>query len=379
MFGRSSVGTDVVKRVWPSCTVASLGRGLVPSSSSSQIRRITSSKLIWNIRGEEQRAPQHGNMLFTNVERSELPFGARGVARHVPLPHLSLGHKIEYIWGKHTKRQNRPKKFPQHPLEEVKNMKEFITYRDLRIRWKYTTKYSRKKMNIAKKWLPMKNVHPKPRPTSAFVWHKAMPHRYRTPEAPQKKIDMTDSFAIFKSDIYNQHKVTVGDLVQVEKLHRTEAGEQIKFGTVLMCGTKDWSILGKPTVPYAYVKCTIEQQTVAAETLVFKYKKRRRYSKFYRKRQYVTMVRVDEIVCDPENVDPNPPVPKAERLLDLWANRWLQEDERELAQEVQENCVTVYDGSEHQPGSFHRRGLTEFYRFWPDPYHTHHTHGKFFN
>eukprot|EP00913_Durusdinium_trenchii_P012250 g11503.t1 len=27
----------------------------------------------------------------------------------------------------------------------------------------------------------------------------------------------------------------------------------------------------------------------------------------------------------------------------------------------------IYDGSEHQPGSYHRRGLTSCYRYWPDP------------
>jgi len=252
-------------------------------------------------------------------------------------------------------------------------MKEFVTYRDLKLRWKYTTKFSRKRMNIAKKWLPMQNVHPKPRPTCSFVWHKAMPHRYKTPEAPKKPVDMKDSFAVFKSDIYNQHKVTVGDLVQSEKLHRREAGEEVKFGTVLLVGTKDWTILGKPTVPYAYVRCTIEQQTLAGEKVIFKYRPRRRSSNFYRRRQYITMLRVDEIVCDPNTVDATVPVPKATRLLDLWANRWLREDERELPAEAQEKSVELYDGSQHQPGTFHRRGMTEYYRFWPDPHHDHDT------
>eukprot|EP00397_Hematodinium_sp_SG-2012_P056547 GEMP01069893.1.p1 GENE.GEMP01069893.1~~GEMP01069893.1.p1 ORF type:complete len:340 (+),score=45.26 GEMP01069893.1:192-1211(+) len=302
------------------------------------------------------------------------PFGARSVARHIPAPHKSLGHQIEYKWGKHTKRYNRPPKFPKHPLEDVRDMKEFVTYRDLKLRWKFTTKFSRKKMNIAKKWLPRKNICPKPRPTSAFVWHKAMPHRYRTPEAPKKPLDCSDAFAIIKSNISCQHKVTVGDLIQAEKLHRREAGEQVKFGTVLMVGSRDWTILGKPTVPYAYVKCTIEQQTLAGEKLVFKYKPRRRSSNFYRDRHYVTMLRVDEIVCDPSSVEPNPPMPKATRLLDVWANRWLRNEEKELPETVQKTCVQLYDGSEHQPGTYHRRGMTEFYRFWPDPYHTHWTH-----
>lgn len=36
---------------------------------------------------------------------------------------------------------------------------------------------------------------------------------------------------IFKSGTCHQHKVTVGDLVQAEKLHRREAGDKVSVGT----------------------------------------------------------------------------------------------------------------------------------------------------
>merc|ERR1712023_424253 len=99
-----------------------------------------------------------------------------------------------------------------------------------------------------------------------------MPHRVALPEAPkQKSLDVGDAFVVFKTSPQHQHKVTVGDLVQAEKLHRREAGEQVVFGTVLLVGTKAFTIVGKPTVPYAQVKATIEQQTLTGEQLIFKY------------------------------------------------------------------------------------------------------------
>merc|ERR1711933_297469 len=114
------------------------------------------------------------------------------------------------------------------------------------------------------------------------------------------KVKGKEAFVVFKSSVMHQHKVTVGDIVQVEKLHRREAGEQVVFGTVLLVGTKDFTIIGKPTVPYAKVKASIEQQTLTREMLSYKYKPRRKQQRFLRRRHYVTMIRIDDIVVQPE-------------------------------------------------------------------------------
>ena len=105
------------------------------------------------------------------------------------------------------------------------------------------------------------------------------------------------------------------------------AGDQVTFGTVLLMGGVDWTYLGKPVIPNARVKCTVEQQTLCRETLVFKFKRRLRYSKFWRVRNWVTVLRVDEICYDADYEQP--PAVKPLRLLDIWANRWLQARELE--------------------------------------------------
>merc|ERR1712066_53912 len=126
--------------------------------------------------------------------------------------------------------------------------------------------------------------------------------------------------------------------------------------------------IGKPTVPYAKVKATIEQQTLAGEILSYKDKPRKKQQRFLRRRQYVTMLRIDEIVVDPEANVVDPPPPKPTRLLDLWANRWLDPAEKEGIEmiegpggEMVPKVAELYDGSEHQPGTYHKRGLTSCY------------------
>jgi len=317
----------------------------------------------------------------------------RTVIRHpVKATHMTLGHKLEVIYGEHTRRRHMPPKIPKHPMQDVdQNMNELLTYNDLKIRWQWTTRFGTSKMKIARHWKPKPNHWPKNKPTSAFLWHREMPHREPLPEmpafskaalageGPAKKLDMRDAFCVFKTSPIHQHKVTVGDVVQCEKLHRREAGEQIVFGTVLLVGTKEFTAIGKPIVPYAKVKATIEQQTLCGEQLIFKYKRGKKQSRFLRKRQFVTTVRIDEIVCEPEESDKyvDPPPPKPVRLLDLWANRWLDPVEKDGIELVDgpegpvPAAAELYDGSEHQPGSYHRRGLTSCYRFYPDPQHTH--------
>jgi len=296
-----------------------------------------------------------------------------------------LGHKLEVIYGHHRRQRHMPPKIPKHPMQDIdQNMNELLTYSDLKLRWQWSTRFSTSKMKIARHWKPKKCVQfPPPKPTCAFIWHSAMPHRAPLPEAPvaglaPSGLDTRDAFAVFKSSPIKQHKVTVGDLVQCERLHDRDAGEKIVFGTVLLVGSRNYTIIGKPTVPYAKVMATVEQQTLTRELIHFRYKPRKKQSRFLRRRQYVTMIRIDSIEVTPEEDHTDPPPPKPVRLLDLWANRWLDPVEKEGIDMVEgpdgamvPKVAELYDGSEHQPGTYHRRGLTSCYRFYPDPQHTH--------
>ncbi len=291
-----------------------------------------------------------------------------------------LGHKTEIQVGKYRHQRKVPPKIPKHPLLDIQqNMNELTTYADLKLRWRQTshTSIARNRMKLARKWKVDPNWAPRPEPTCSFIHHSKMPHKATDNISmlpPPGPLDLADAFCVFKSSSRLQHKVTVGDLVQTERIKRKEAGEKIVFGTVLLAGSKNWTIIGKPTVPYARVHCTIEQQTLSKEMLVYMYKARRRVSRFKRVRQWVTMLRVDKIEIDPALMETNPhqlPQPPA-RLLDLWANRWMTAEELQFIDrdpETNQPVVdSIYNSSiEHKPGVFQKRGLTGDYRFPPDP------------
>ncbi|ANQ10516.1 Ribosomal protein [Plasmodium coatneyi] len=369
------------------------------------------------------------------------------------------------MMGKHRKRKINPPLYPVHPNEEKKkNLNNFITYKDLKIRWRNTSKNYRKKVTIARKWKNLHCILPMNKQSCIFILHKNLPYtRFKGRDAsmggPIKQIsdnpeggfpngvatppcaktngtlsrrrkakyrnstrvchaegeagkpndephqlshpdevdpipqgDFTtqlnyhevppsdvqhllrkgteDLFCIFKSNFISEHKVTIGDIVQTEKLHRRKAGDVIYFGTVLLVGSKDFTIIGKPTVPYCRVKATIEQITLSKEILSFRYKKVRRSSRFLRIKHWITILRIDDIIIDTKQ-----PV-KDERkkplqILDLWANRWLYEKELNFIKFNESGTAPlaeqIYDLVEHQPNTLHRRGLTDCYRFYPDP------------
>lgn len=384
------------------------------------------------------------------------------------------GHRIELMLGKHRKRKINPPVVPVHPNEEKKkNLNNFITYKDLKIRWRNTSQNYRKKVTIARKW---KNLHcllPMNKPSCIFILHKNLPftrirkgendvnpiykdtqtkgvlnenkrvdikgyeqkdeetktkpiiHREeeivkvagrgrkktkrelnRTDEdrkvvkdegveddieevksegeyyeRPPKKLlhilkDTKDMFCIFKSNFINEHKVTIGDIVQTEKLHRRKAGDVVYFGTVLFAGSKDFSIIGKPTIPYCKVKAVIEQITLSQEILSFRYKKVRRSSTFLRTKHWITILKIEDILFDfRQNNTIKDERIKPLRILDLWANRWLYQKELNFIKFNEKNnrpmAEQIYDLIEHQPNTLHRRGMTECYRFYPDPHAAH--------
>ncbi|CDR97404.1 50S RIBOSOMAL PROTEIN L21, putative [Babesia bigemina] len=300
-------------------------------------------------------------------------------------------------------------------------MNRFETYRDLKLRWKRTTKSRKNRVRLARKWRQPRYVNPANPPTCTFVLHERLPQTrssrgyggrsglneearpssqrpyepgevvfdtshnfsvYPPPEVVQKlREGYEELFCVFKSSAMHQHKAPISRWVSSVLKRQLNTGEKVTFGTVLLVASRDWTIIGKPTVPYAKVEATIEQQTLCGEQISFRYRKSRRISRFLRVRHWVTVLRIDDIVVDPEmRVDTTPVKPL--RLLDLWANRWLYEEElggvkysgdRTVAEGTSQRSAVempsaIYDGTEPKAGSYNRLGLTEAYRYHPDPY-----------
>ena len=88
-----------------------------------------------------------------------------------------------------------------------------------------------------------------------------------------------------------QYKVKPGDKVTVEKLQGNK-GDSLKLDEVLFISEENDTdpMIGKPLVEGATVDCEIVSQARTKKTIVFKFKKRKRYMRNKGHRQELTML-----------------------------------------------------------------------------------------
>lgn len=91
-----------------------------------------------------------------------------------------------------------------------------------------------------------------------------------------------------------QYKVRPGDTIEVEKL-RSEAGDTIELGRVLMVGDGPNVTIGTPLVEGATVVADVIDQHRGPKIIVFKYKAKVRYRRKTGHRQSLTRLRIREI------------------------------------------------------------------------------------
>jgi len=95
------------------------------------------------------------------------------------------------------------------------------------------------------------------------------------------------NFAIFQTG-GKQYRVSVGDIVKVEKI---QSDGQVEFDQVLMVGDK----VGNPTVAGAKVVAQVVEQKRGDKVLVFKKKRRQNYRRTRGHRQYITVLKITDI------------------------------------------------------------------------------------
>ncbi|MBO7656756.1 MAG: 50S ribosomal protein L21 [Alphaproteobacteria bacterium] len=95
-------------------------------------------------------------------------------------------------------------------------------------------------------------------------------------------------FAIFQTG-GKQYRVKTGDVIKVEKL---DADGDVTFDHVLMIGER----VGTPTIDGAKIIATVVEQKRNDKVLVFKKKRRQNYRRTRGHRQFVTVLKIKEIV-----------------------------------------------------------------------------------
>ena len=92
-----------------------------------------------------------------------------------------------------------------------------------------------------------------------------------------------------------QYKVAKNDVIKVEKL-AGEAGASIALEDVLMVGDEAGTTSGTPELAGVSVQATVLEQMRDDKVLVFKKKRRHNYRRKNGHRQYLTVLRITDIV-----------------------------------------------------------------------------------
>ncbi|MCO4764169.1 MAG: 50S ribosomal protein L21 [Myxococcales bacterium] len=92
-----------------------------------------------------------------------------------------------------------------------------------------------------------------------------------------------------------QYRAEPGAQLTIEKIDGDRGGNVV-FDDVLLVRSEDAVQIGAPVVAGAAVKATIVEQTRDKKVLIHKHKRRKKYRKTQGHRQYITRVRIDEIV-----------------------------------------------------------------------------------
>ncbi len=105
-------------------------------------------------------------------------------------------------------------------------------------------------------------------------------------------------FAIIKTG-GKQYKVATNDIIKIEKLV-SSSGDSIEFTEVLMMGKGDTVKVGAPLISHARVVGTVLDQIRDDKVIIFKKKRRHNYRRKNGHRQYLTVVRITDILAEGE-------------------------------------------------------------------------------
>ena len=91
-----------------------------------------------------------------------------------------------------------------------------------------------------------------------------------------------------------QHKVTVDDLICVEKME-VPVGASVELRRVLLVGEQQATVIGSPLIADACVRATVEEQGYGKKVIVFKKRRRKGYRRWKGYRARLTLLRIGSI------------------------------------------------------------------------------------
>jgi large subunit ribosomal protein L21 len=89
------------------------------------------------------------------------------------------------------------------------------------------------------------------------------------------------------------------DIVTLPFEQDLEVGEQVVFDDILLMGTHQLTLIGRPTVESCKVYATVEEQTFSEKKVTLKYRPKKRIRKTKNKKIMMTVLRVDKVAFEP--------------------------------------------------------------------------------
>ena len=96
---------------------------------------------------------------------------------------------------------------------------------------------------------------------------------------------------------WHQHKVTSGDILMVNHDIGAKPGQRIKLDKVLLIGSKDFTLMGRPLLPkdLHLVEATVVEKNLSQTKICQKFRKRQQYLRHFFHREYQTTLRINQI------------------------------------------------------------------------------------
>lgn len=103
------------------------------------------------------------------------------------------------------------------------------------------------------------------------------------------------------------------DVIFADYIPDASVGQTYTLDNVLLVGSRDWTIVGRPQVPKATVTTTCEEQTQTATKLVFRKQRRKHFQKTFGHRSKITVLRVNSIEYGEESTNPEQERPQTRK------------------------------------------------------------------
>uniref|UniRef100_A0A7C9D541 Ribosomal protein L21 n=1 Tax=Opuntia streptacantha TaxID=393608 RepID=A0A7C9D541_OPUST len=117
---------------------------------------------------------------------------------------------------------------------------------------------------------------------------------YKRRNKPKRQLGSADIFAVVMIGS-RQYIVIPGRWIHTQRLKGANVNDKIVLNKVLLVGTKDKTYVGYPLVTNCVVHAVVEEQLLDDKVIVFKYKKKKHYSRNIGHRQPITCIRITGI------------------------------------------------------------------------------------